>query len=54
MSEAELWRDTPPCAADRGAEHGSGLYCCGGRRLLLIDGIDVRLAHQLPGYVGNY
>lgn len=45
--EATSWSNTPPCAAD-GTRQPS-LLLCGGRRLPVIGGIDVRWAPHLPG-----
>ena len=39
----------PPCTADSGQDSAAIFAIQGRRRLPLIEGIDVQLAHQLPG-----
>ena len=43
------WSDTPPCVADAGQDVGTVSATQGRRRLALIEGIDIRWAHQFPG-----
>ena len=45
-SEARSWSDISPCAADMAANSLPG---GGGGYQLVTEGIDIRLAHQLPG-----
>ena len=50
LSEARSWSDIPPCTAngrqDVAASRGRG-------RLPVTEGIDIRLAHGLPGKPGE-
>ena len=48
MSEARSWSDTSPCVAD-GRQDVVAVFVRSERGLAVIGGIDVRLAHQLPG-----
>ena len=43
------WSNTPPCAADSEQEIAAVFTTWGRRRLPFIEGIDIRLSHQLPG-----
>ena len=61
--EAKPWSNMPPCTADGGQDSAATLAIQGRRRLPFIGGIDIRLAHQLPGkpaagaggkHVGSY
>ena len=48
-SEARSWGNTPPGTADGGQDRVAVFAPRGGGRLPVMGGIDVRLAHQLPG-----
>ena len=52
MSEARSWSDispAPPCAAEDGQDMAAVFAPWGRVRLPVIRGIDIRLAHPLPG-----
>ena len=49
MSEARSWSNTPPYAADRGQDVAAVFAPRGRGRLPVTEGIDIRLAHGLPG-----
>ena len=48
-SEAKHWSNMPPCTADSGQDSAAIFAIQGRQRLPFTGGIDVQLAHQLPG-----